>query len=161
RESQSPPLILADPLYGEPANANGFLAHVEYPRRPARAQRKFRESVTAGTDLSSVYFAPLSGSAHEAREIKALFPQADVLLGARATEAVLKNAAAPRILHIATHGFLLNDPSLEAKDIRSSHSIRDAARPPGNITIDQPLLHSGLALAGANARVGEEDGILT
>ncbi len=40
-----------------------------------------RRSVTSGAALSRLYFAPLSGSAAEARTIKALFPDATLLTG--------------------------------------------------------------------------------
>jgi len=98
-------------------------------------------SITTGPDLGSVYFAPLGGTAEEARAIRTFFPEARVLTGAQATEAALKRAATPRILHIATHGFFLED---------------SAGR------IENPLLRSGLALTGANlSKTGSEDGILT
>lgn len=103
--------------------------------------RTSRDSVTAGQDLASVYFAPLAGTAGEARQIHALFPDLEPRLGADATERALRNLRAPRILHIATHGFFLQD--------------RDAP-------VDNPLLRSGLAFAGANeATTGRDDGILT
>jgi CHAT domain-containing protein len=59
-----------------------------------------------------------------------------------ATEQALKQVDAPSILHIATHGFFL--PATPGAG-------------PGN-----PLLRSGLALAGANHRNGDSnDGIFT
>ena len=65
-----------------------------------------------------------------------------MLAGAEATESELKRVNAPSILHIATHGFFL--PSL-----------------PG-ASSGNPLLRSGLALAGANRRNGgDDDGIFT
>jgi CHAT domain-containing protein len=66
------------------------------------------------------------------------------LMGAQAVEeALLRDAPRQRILHIATHGFFLA-------------SCRGAA--------ENPLLHSGLVLAGANRTdndPGASDGILT
>ena len=70
------------------------------------------------------------------------FPEARILSGRQATESALKRADAPRVLHIATHGFFLQDAA--------------SAR------IENPLLRSGLALAGANLRArGADDGIFT
>jgi len=103
-------VIVADPLFGEPAAT------------------------------SELYFAPLSGSATEGRAIKALFPDATLLMGVRATKATVARVKAPRILHIASHGFFLN-----------------GAGPAG--AAQNPLLRSGLALAGGN--VAQRDGILT
>ena len=65
------------------------------------------------------------------------------MTGAQATETALKKTNAPQILHLATHGFFLENKAVNTK-------------------IGNPLLRSGLALAGANRRKGEkDDGILT
>ena len=119
RESRSGSMIFADPLFGEPAH---------------------RHSVTSGADLASMYFAPLPATVGEARAIKALFPDSTVLSGARATKASLQHVDAPRMLHIAAHGFFLADAP---------------SRP------DNPLLRSGLAFAGANLPNAKDTAILT
>src|SRR5262249_38255254 len=88
-----------------------------------------------------------------------------VLLGEQATETSLKQAVAPRILHIATHGFFLEDRPVGIEGARGSSSMRDdkeLRKPNVDVKIKNPLLRSGLALAGANLRAGrEDDGILT
>jgi len=136
RASRTEPLIVADPFFGEPPPAV-----VTTEIRPTRlSARMTRRSVVVGDNLASVYFAPLAGTGVEARTIKSLFPEARLITGNAATKAALARADAPRILHIATHGFFLN--------------------PSG--AVDNPLLRSGLALTGANLKhdaVG--DGILT
>jgi len=117
-----------------------------------------RQSVTTGSDLSSVYFAPLSGTAQEARSIKSLFADARVLTGTQATKSSLKQVAAPRIMHIATHGFFLTDAPASSSSAsgESTRAISASAK------IENPLLRSGLALAGANLRQSsDDDGILT
>jgi CHAT domain-containing protein len=97
--------------------------------------------------VEDVYFAPLLGSALEARAIKSLFPDATLLTGRRATKATLERVDAPSILHIASHGFFLND------------GFSGAQAP---VLARNPLLRSGLALAGANlAGDAHSDGILT
>jgi CHAT domain-containing protein len=86
------------------------------------------------------------------------------LTGADATEAAFK-ALAPgrRFLHLATHGFFLEGSCPTALDARSP-----GAWGGGDLYLglgENPLLLSGLALAGANRRAEagpeEEDGILT
>jgi CHAT domain-containing protein len=91
-------------------------------------------------DLSTVYFTPLAATAEEGRAIKALFPEAALFTGSQARKATLQRVDAPRMLHIASHGFFVKD-----------------AVDGGN-----PLLRAGLALAGANLPHGaDESGILT
>ena len=81
-------------------------------------------------------------------------------MGAQATKAALKRIAAPRILHIATHGFFLSDKEITAAALRPADFIQD--QPPMPLG-ENPLLRSGLALAGANPRRSgtDDDGILT
>ena len=58
-------------------------------------------------DLSRARFNPLPGTAAEAKALGALMPEADVRTGRDATEAALRSAHGPRVLHLATHGFFL------------------------------------------------------
>jgi CHAT domain-containing protein/Tfp pilus assembly protein PilF len=161
RGSKSAPLVIADPMFG----ARDQLAKADVAQQKPPARRRLRQSVTTGSDLSGVYFAPLMGAELEAREIKSLFPEARVLVGEEATEASLKQAVAPRILHIATHGFFLEDRPIKIEGARGLNLMRDdgdLGRLSANMKIENPLLRSGLALAGANQRTGrDDDGILT
>jgi CHAT domain-containing protein len=148
RVSRSEPVILADPVFGEPALA--------LPRRSGTAASTIarRRSITTAPDLSTVYFAPLAATGEEARAIKRLFPEATLLTQQRATKAALERVEAPGILHVATHGFFLEDAPAGSGNARGSSSAPIA---PAN-----PLLRSGLALVGANLRKsGRDDGILT
>lgn len=83
-------------------------------------------------------FAALPGAQAEGRLLAPLLPHATLWTGTQATEAALAGLHAPVVLHLATHGYFLGD----------------VATGEGN-----PLLRSGLALAGANA--GTQDGRLT
>ncbi len=151
RKAQNPSLVIADPLFGEPDLPQPAIAG--YVNVHSRA--KNRDSITSTTDLSNVYFAPLVGTAQEARTIKSLFPEINILLGQQATESSLKQNPAPRILHIATHGFFLTD-ELSSANTRGTRAISAKAK------VANPLLRSGLALAGANLhKSSDDDGILT
>jgi CHAT domain-containing protein len=79
---------------------------------------------------------------------------------AEATEAKVKELHSPRMLHIATHGFFLKDNELPAAALRVGGFAYDQAPVP---LVENPLLRSGLALAGANLRQSgdSDDGILT
>jgi len=138
RATKASPIIIADPLFGEPSPQASRLMQV----RATSIQR----SVTVGADMSTLYFAPLAGSAMEGRAIKELLPDARLLTGRRASKSAIESVSAPSILHIASHGFFLADDS-------------GAALP---ALVQNPLLRSGLALAGANLPDGARgDGILT
>ncbi len=85
--------------------------------------------------------APLPGTLKEAQAIAGRLDHPRVLIGAEATEGAVKGAHAPVILHLATHGFFFEQPR----------------------GVENPLLRSGLLLAGANGLDGGggDDGILT
>src|SRR5947209_7251611 len=85
----------------------------------------------------------------------------------RATKAALKQVTGPNILHIATHGFFLEDlpGATSSANVRSSETRKaneDTRVGKWAFWSANPLLRSGLALAGANqARSGDDDGVLT
>jgi CHAT domain-containing protein/tetratricopeptide (TPR) repeat protein len=138
-------LIVANPDFGTPAGSPGGT--------DAPAARTI--------DLSRARFTPLPGTAAEATALGELIPGAEVRTGREATEATLRGVRGPRVLHLATHGFFLggNDGSSAA----SRSLVHDAAARDSLSASVNPLLRSGLAFAGANARRGaeEDDGILT
>jgi CHAT domain-containing protein len=154
RESKSEPAVVADPSFGEAEITQ--VARGDRRRAKQAGPGRKRQSVTTGEDLSGIYFASLGGTQQEARAIKSLFPEARVFTRRQATESELKQMVAPRLLHIATHGFFLTD-ALNASDTRGTRSINASSK------IENPLLRSGLALAGANLRrsSSDDDGILT
>jgi len=94
--------------------------------------------------------------------------KASQLTGAAATEEAIKTigteAASPRILHIATHGFFFPDP-----EISSSTRGGLGEEEPVFKSSDNPMIRSGLILAGGNyawqngkpVSPEKEDGILT
>ena len=126
------------------------------------------------------HFDPLPGTEREAHEIPPLIAgspaQKRVILGPNATERVVKAARSPRVLHLATHGFFLQDKlisletSLRGVQLTMGSPQMGAPLPAGPMDLvlpqryENPLVRSGLALAGAN-HAGEitdgEDGILT
>jgi len=134
------PLIFAHPAFGVPVS-EPTAVNVKAGTRAAQ-----RRSLTSTENLRDTYFGPLNGTAQEARSIQAIFPDSIALTGDSATETSVKQATAPRILHLATHGFFINKGGGLAT----------------STTIENPLLRSGLAFAGANRRGGgKDDGILT
>ena len=148
--SRQEALIIADPDFGP---------------RQGRLAGKIQAPSSVAALLAQADFTPLPGAAEEATALRQLLPQAIALTRAQATETALKQAAAPRILHIATHGFFLaaapeSDATARGQRLllqQKSDGSTGAISPTEN-----PLLRSGLALAGVNARQsGADDGILT
>ena len=155
RTSHAGPMVVANPLFGEPAGP--LLAQSGSSPKPGDSTAERRRSVTSGATLADVYFAPLPGTEQEARTIQSLFPDAKVVTGAQATKATLKAANAPEILHIATHGFFLQDRLANSGGADSKQSASNETE-----AAENPLLRAGLALSGANiTKDGSEDGILT
>jgi hypothetical protein len=124
------------------------------------------EQVWGRIDPDMVFFQPPPGSEREALAIKAVLTEASVLLREQATETAIKRAKAPRVLHIATHGFFLGDQKAPPVETRSPNADDPPRLPMGRskwaAKIENPLLRSGLAPAGANERRGgDDDGVLT
>jgi CHAT domain-containing protein len=115
-------------------------------------------------------FEPLPGTAKEAQAIAALFPDATLLEGAGATEKTVKRVRGPRILHLATHGFVAVAPHTSSTTSRGMKLSKSAVTAKVGVDNDSrqmvspadALLHAGVALAGANqGGSAGEDGILT
>jgi CHAT domain-containing protein len=145
------PLVVADPDFDLGDQSPAFP-----PATPARSGRQSRDF-----QRSDYHFDRLPGTRGEGETIAALLgvsPWLDVA----ALEAHLKQRRSPRLLHLATHGFFLQD---EKRDPNWEVGI------PGRLSgplPENPLLRSGLALAGANTWLQEgslpaeaEDGLLT
>jgi tetratricopeptide (TPR) repeat protein/CHAT domain-containing protein len=153
-DSREPPLVVANPAFGTVRRASASVrrTEVDQPRR--------------STDMVEVDFTPLPGTAAEAKALAALLPGARVLTQARAAEATVKRVHGPRLVHIATHGFFLSDQPKETTSImRGLGLVYGGGMGPRTLArSENPLLRSGLALAGANLppeASSADDGILT
>jgi CHAT domain-containing protein len=114
-------------------------------------------------DMSSQMFSPLPGSEAEVLAIGDKIDDARVWTGLEASERAVKDLSRPVLLHVATHGFFLADPSTAAAGTRGvtyNKSGDNWVPPPKS---ENPLIRSGLALTGANLRASPDggDGILT
>jgi CHAT domain-containing protein len=149
------PIVLADPDYdltlsGEAAG--GGADAVAIPQgKPGRTRELQR---------SGLSFAPLPGTREEGAIVAELL-HATTYAGAAAIERALKQCRSPRILHIATHGFYLHDEPTAATTGDGAGHRRLQGR------LENPMLRSGLALAGANTWLangllpeGAEDALL-
>lgn len=159
RVSRASPLVMGDPLYDNRA----------LRVQPAAAPQPGDPTKQAGENRRSVNFAqftysPLPGTGQEARALQTLLPGSRLLLQQQATEAALKQARAPRVLHIATHGFFLPDqPADDTAGARAFSHIEEPERAAEKKAQENPLLRSGIVLAGVNQQQSGpgEDGVLT
>jgi len=141
-------------------------------KRLALAEIKDDKITKRSFDMGSLNFKRLTSTKEEVEKIGALFGKrkADVYTGKEALEEVLWRTGTPTILHLATHGFFLNDLDLSTLVDERVRGIQvvplDAKQAGRKVKIENPLLRSGIALAGANnaLRFGSterSDGIVT
>lgn len=168
--SRQPPVILANPNYDIADPSGVQLVAASTSPRPQGNLTGRRATDQRSTDIADLRFGPLPGTEREVQAIAPLLPDtALILTEAAATENALKQVQGPSILHIATHGFFLEDVEfVPPGNPRGEIELVSAA--PGSLptssnrptSTENPLLRSGLALAGFNSRAsGGEDGVLT
>ena len=135
-----------------------------------------RYSRDVDRDRSAYHFHRLPGTRAEGEQIATRLVVSP-WFGATALEGRLKTACrSPRILHLATHGFFLPDQQRDLNregrgfgfDLEGFSGAPDGMARFSGPMMENPMLRSGLALAGANTwlKRGElpeeaEDGLLT
>ncbi|WNG41618.1 CHAT domain-containing protein [Archangium violaceum] len=124
-------VVFADPTSGTPPDA----------QRDSSPERLFS---TLPTGPAHRAWRQLPGTRQEAQAIQRLLPQARLFLGTEATKQRLLALRAPAVLHIATHGFFLEDTAAPTGSRALGHVGPSTVPPPRN-----PLLRSGLVLSDA------------
>jgi CHAT domain-containing protein len=140
-ESEQPPMVMADPDFGTGPG----------PKLGDKALEPLRR---------------LNASSVEAIQIKNRIAGTNIVMEGEATKNMLKEVSRPQLLHIATHGFFLEDES-DAQTTDDQRSIvrrtSDGSGLDDNSAagtkLDNPLLRSGLFFAGANT--GSDEATLT
>lgn len=132
------PMVIADPDYDLARDRSVPQAGPSSGTAPVDRHAHHRELQRSG-----LAFAPLPGTRVEGEVVAGLLG-ATTCMGRAAVESTLKGCRSPRILHIATHGFYL--PEADA------HVAAGGAAPGRgpHARLANPMLRSGLALAGAN-----------
>jgi CHAT domain-containing protein len=144
-----------------------IVAAADFDAEPDRTAA--RNETTVPQSGSGMLFGPLPGTARERDAIVRIMPGARTAAGAQATEEALKNIRSPAVLHIATHGFFLNERGTPAGEVRGLKKVaptqpaqQEQALTPDFDIYRHPYLRSGLALAGANRFAASgDDGIVT
>jgi CHAT domain-containing protein/tetratricopeptide (TPR) repeat protein len=169
REQAADPVIAVDPDFD--------LAEVNVAKPIAKFQMdEEKEFSFIGNERSKFELSPLPNTRIEGELIADMLGTTP-LVGDQVIESKIKGYKSPIILHIATHGFFFANQKQEpigTNELRNS--ITGLIDPERSRTIDlsfwkkleNPLLRSGLALAGANTSAQcdtlpkeAEDGILT
>ncbi len=181
RSECSRSVIVADPAFdmspNELAQAIQALdvekaSSIELPQRVAAAAGAGRRSVQEIGRAARLPWS-LSEARQVAKRIERLCGERPVMyLEGRALEERVKQLRSPRILHFATHGFVLPDQVVSTARVERLSMLNSAGRPIQGLTseagepLEDPLLRCGLLLAGCNAAPGTHpegagDGCLT
>jgi CHAT domain-containing protein len=120
----------------------------------------------AKQDIKKLEVSELPGTETEIIEISDILRQKNWKLSKnmrdKAREGSLKNVASPRVLHIATHGYFLDD--IESNPDSKVFGVNS------KVALENPLLRSGLLFAGASLEIAgnmnndlddNDNGILT
>lgn len=154
---------------GKRGQSSILIGYPKYNLEGAELRERNRERVTRGGNLSRTWrggllrymrgeegITVLPGTEAEVHRIAQLFGASGaVFTEAQASERITKSVSNPTVLHIATHGYFLEDVVTDQKS--------------GTAYVSNPLLNAGLILAGAEnfLKSGEpindegDDGILT
>jgi CHAT domain-containing protein/tetratricopeptide (TPR) repeat protein len=168
-----------------PTPKSGFWSRLFGRRRPAPARPSAPKAalpsalasptgsrLSRDLDRSRCHFARLPGTRAEGERVARRLGVPPLLDGA-ALEGRLKACRSPRILHLATHGFFLPDQQRDLNRLGRNLELIGVGDTPGlgrlsGPGMEDPMLRSGLALAGANTFLRgaappaeAEDGLLT
>ncbi|SEU15252.1 CHAT domain-containing protein [Stigmatella erecta] len=139
-------IVFADPDFTTASSAHSSPLPSSASSPPSKSLERFFS--IPRPELVRSAWVPLPGARMEAHGIQRLLPQAHLFLGPDASKQRLVNIATPGILHLATHGFFLGDsPSAPTSRGLALVDSLGSAPPPQA----EPLLNSGLVLAGALA----------
>jgi CHAT domain-containing protein len=181
RQQRGRSLIFADPLFDLPVAMleQAVKAAVNDESVGAVSERLAFDVAESGFSVRSASeigrASRLRGSLSEARRVAEALEKMTKqkplqFVQARALEERVKKVQSPRVLHFATHGFVLPDQVAAVKNklaftVPKGFSIQGLTSKEG-IPLEDPLLRCGLLLSGCNAATeerpkGAEDGCLT
>ena len=171
-----PPLIIGDPdfdavLLPTPTPSQEGKEPTPNPSQEGKELTSTAFQERNASPILTGNFKRLPGTKAEVAAIQRLFGQrqATLFTDRAAVDAALLKAQAPRILHLATHGFFLEDQELPRDENNRSFSLMETDRAPKILKdkkgapIQNPLLRSGIVLAGVNPalQAGRSDGVMT
>lgn len=131
QQTSQAPLVIASPDFNLGVSGTDSV----------EAQPSILRKIIRNGKNQSMHFLPLSGTLREGQSVASLL---NVPLKSKgdAVKSVVENQPSPRILHIATHGYFLDDETIQMRALPDDIQIGSLPR--------NSMLRSGLALAGAN-----------
>ncbi|MGC1247781.1 MAG: tetratricopeptide repeat protein [Spirulinaceae cyanobacterium] len=130
--SKNEAILVGNPAFQQPRKPEAFLVK--------KTKQETGKSLPTYGENPPILFPSLPKTNQEIKAIAPLLPKAKQLMGADANQENLQAMQSPSILHLATHGFFINETAI-------------ASNAPRN-----PLLQAGIALAAAN---NQPEAILT
>jgi CHAT domain-containing protein len=120
-------------------------------------------TIGSGGPVLFTIFKDLPGTRQEADSVEGILSKRFAVrkfVGKNATERVLYSVERPAILHIASHGFFLTDnvygePNYPGLNVNKKEAWRMG---PGIGRIENPMMRSGIVLAGANKGIRDGTG---
>ena len=131
-------VVMANPSYDRPGAKS---AQATTPNTLAKANQR------RSTELGNSQWKPLPGSEREGQQVAHLLGS-ELIRGSAATSTALQRQQAPRVLHVATHGFFVAD--MESKPTEAMRSVQEDSPLLRSLRQEDPQLRSGLVFAGAN-----------
>jgi len=152
---RSAALVVANPSFDRQSRAIGS-------DKPSRKSTLISQQRSA--DLDNLRWKPLPATAAEGQAIASL-TQGKLLVQEQATAAAVQQQNGPRVLHIASHAFFLPHQPPRTDTATSERALMlasDRSLPISGQMEENPLLRSGIALAGANTApaTAADDGYL-
>lgn len=149
--------VFADPILGSVPSTHSFTGASGFAT--TRLPSLFMELPTLRGELADTPWLPLPGTRQEAEAIQRMYPQARLFLGANATKERLLHLTAPAVLHIATHGYVLDGATATG----GSRGLGHVGPFSGPTSAPQPqdsMLRAGLVLSNPG-KLQEEGAMVT
>ena len=156
-------LIIADPDYDM-----GLME-----RDKMTKEMKVAKTIRGGLskDVLNISFDRLPETKQEADAIEKVLKNKKKLKvknyqGKNAIEEMIFSAETPKILHLATHGYFLNDEELKGSSETRGITIKlkeDFMAKDEAVNIENPMLRSGIVFSGVNAslKAGRDEGMMS
>ncbi|KZR67277.1 Photosystem I assembly protein Ycf3 [Prochlorococcus marinus str. MIT 1312] len=148
------PLVVANPNFDRGQTGQGSA-------KPSLVASNGSQQRSA--DLGSQRWIPLPGTAKEGKAISEL-TDGQLLMEEKATALAVQEQAAPKVLHMASHAYFVADQKKETPKSNPLQRLQGNNTPlPKGLQGENPLLRSGIVLAGANQpnANSNDDGYLT